>query len=56
MCTAGDSLTPEVRHLVGRLLGEMAATIAAQHGCQPDEVLVGPVDLDPPTPDHGAGQ
>ena len=51
MCTAGDRLTPEARALVGRLLGDLADAVAAMVGCDPADVTIGPVDLDPePTP------
>lgn len=47
MCTGGERLTVDARRLVGELLGDLAEAVAAMHGCDPADVVIGPVDLGP---------
>ena len=48
MCDPGDTLTPAAREQVGAILAEIVAAVAARYGCDPADVVVGPVDLGPP--------
>lgn len=41
-------LTPAAAVLVGRLLGDLRAALAAETGCDPAEVRIGPVDFGDP--------
>jgi hypothetical protein len=44
MCRAGP-LTPAASVMVAELLRDLRTALAEQFGCDPAEVLVGPVDL-----------
>lgn len=43
MCRA--ELAPEAELLVALLLGDLVTAIAEQYGCDPAQVLIGPVDF-----------
>lgn len=47
MCRGAEGLTPRVAELVADLLGQMAARLAEEYGCDPSEIRVGPVDIGP---------
>lgn len=51
MCQGPEHLTPRARVLVAELLTQIATTLAAEYGCDPAEVRIGPVDFLAPDPE-----
>lgn len=45
MCTPGHDLPADARVLLGALLSECAAALAAEKGLGPSDVRIGPVDF-----------
>ena len=52
MCSS-DGLTPRAAEMVGALLGDLRAAVARMHGVDPDECVIGPVDIGVPAPARG---